>query len=560
MERVLVACFLMALHIGTCAGATLEVRAAYYAIKTPSDPGSAIVMLRNNSKEAIEITQVLMDGSFLPCFGVGEGLAVPTSKRNDPVLQLAAARIVWARLDPNPIPPSRSALLYVQYSTRPPYAFQLRVTGQGDVAAECKLLPVDTPVRITNVAFRDDLSECLVYVENRSKGKGEQIKAVEVNDTDVTASIWTSSRETAPGAKELVTVPCFGLRVGEPVRVLVAFQSGVHIAGCVRALPTFLLALEHGPPEPSLGTRGMVHGPSGGNSAAPVIDHRVSAVRVSYGPPDGKDPGYWQVYAAEVLRRKSSAAETNMRLPTFDALSRIRPELTCTAFAHMTDAGFLNPYLPQYSRANPRHPVDAILWALDMVKAANAPNPFYSLVGVYKFGDEGQPPVPGELRRLVFTILACGARGLIYRLNQSKLTPELSASVRGINEKVTQLRPLLLPAEPVGWASSTNGQVLARTLCAGRDGVLLFLLNNGDAKGNLTSTGRAQVTVSAPEWLGGLSLAPESDPLDGSVTIDMQRIRVNVNQVPSALVLVFKGSRAQNPPIVPKAPKRGATP
>ena len=38
----------------------------------------------------------------------------------------------------------------------------------GAVAAEARIFPNDTPVRITNIAFPEDLSECLVYVANTS--------------------------------------------------------------------------------------------------------------------------------------------------------------------------------------------------------------------------------------------------------------------------------------------------------------------------------------------------------------------------------------------------------
>jgi hypothetical protein len=174
-----------------------------------------------------------------------------------------------------------------------------------------------------------------------------------------------------------------------------------------------------------------------------------------------------------------------------------------------------------------------------MARAANAPDPVYSLVGCYTFGDEKRPPTPDELDRLVHTIIACGPRGLIYRLLRDALPPPLVESIRRANTKLLKLRPLLLIAEPMDWATSSNPQVEARVLLAGRRGLLLVAINRGDAQGRLAPTSATDLTVDLPPWIRSVNLAPESDRPDGAATVRDRRIHVRINRLATAALFAF---------------------
>ncbi len=520
--------------------ARCDVRAAYYAIRSPADPGSATVLLRNNGKQPLLIDRLLMDGTPLPCAGIGEGLRPAAAARSDPARQLAAARIVWARLEPNPIPPARSAHLYVQFRHRPPSAFRLRLLRGGTPVAECRVFPVRNRTRILNIAFRQDLSKCYIYVANASSTR-ERICRVELNDVDVTERAWMSVKEIGQQTKALIVVPRPGVRLGECATVLVGFASGRRAVGWVRALPVFPVALEHGGADPALGiTATEAHWPAPSSTTPPPsLGSSVSAVRIFHCPSHLMGPD-WRACAAEILRRRAVLIRSNPGAPAYTAVCRARSELASPVFAHTTDAGFLNPYLPKYSRLDPPHPLDAVANAMRLARRANAPAPCFALVAGHTFSDEKRPSSPEELRRLAYAVVACGARGVLYRIRRGQLTPQNAATLKRLNDKLRQLRPLLLIAEPMDWASSSNERVKARVLLAGTHGLLLFLLNAGDTKGRLRPTGSAEITVRLPQWLGRLRLAPESDPLDGSAAIAKERIRVEVSQVPSALVLVWR--------------------
>ncbi|MFC1805914.1 hypothetical protein ACFL09_02915 [Planctomycetota bacterium] len=332
MGRFLAACLLSAVSPLAQAGQPLEVRAAYYRIKIPGDPGAVTVLVRDTGSQPAAIDRLMMDASPLPAEGIGAGLQRDPKRKLGAAEQLAAARIIWARFAPNPIPPGRSSLLQVQFRTRPPYAFRLRLMAGETVAAECRLLPNDAPVRITNVAFPGDLSECLIYVANNSKDKAERIQAVELNDVDVTPRIWASSRDLPPGAKELIVVPKPGLRVGDNVTVTLAFDSGSRVAERVRALPVFPIALEHGQPDPKVGTTDMQacwpvvatghERAATGAEPAASFGQGAAILRIFYCPSHVMDPKWvetdWPACATEVLRRRAVVRKLHPRLPAYE--------------------------------------------------------------------------------------------------------------------------------------------------------------------------------------------------------------------------------------------------
>jgi len=540
------------LCVAACCGAgtqhPLEVLSAHYRIQTVSDPGSATVLVRNGGATPLTIDRLMMDGSPLPAEGIGQGLSPGAGTKRSAAEELAAARIVWARLALNPIPPGGSGLLSVQFRTRPPYAFRLRLIAREKVGAEAQLFPVDTPVRVTNIAFAEDLSECLVYVANASGEKADRVKGVELNGRDVSARLWVSSRELGPGAKELLVIPKPGLRVGETATVVVFLESGATLAERVRALPVFPIALEHGPPAPELGipdrqdhwpVRTGGPGPAKPGGPPPRFANDAALLRVFHCPSHimGSD---WQGCAAEVLRRTTVAHKRHPRLPVYDALCRARADLASACFAHTTDAGFLNPHLPHYDGSAPAHPVDAVLDGLAMARAANAPDPVYSLVGTYAFGDEKQPPTPDELDRLVHTIIAGGPRGLIYRLRRDKVSLDLAARIRRVNQAVAEFRAHLLVAEPVDWATSSTAQIEPRVLLAGRRALLLVLINRGDKQGHLKPAAGAEATVSLPPWLASAPLVPVGEPVGTTAVVRDGQIRVRIERLATGAVFVFR--------------------
>ena len=545
MMRLTWVAFLM-LMLG-CVGAAerLTVRGACFRVRCPDDPGSATLLLHNPGAQPVQIDQVLMDASPLPVFGVREGLQAP-QKDGDEALA-SAGRIYWARLDPNPIPPGRSGLLYVQFRTRPPYAFGLRLNCGAAPAAACKLFPIDNPVRITNIAFPRDCRKCLVHVENASRSTTERLKAVELNDADVTAQAWISSRDLPPGAHVLIVISSPALKPASFARVLLSFDSGRAVAEEVRALPVFPIALEHGGPAPELGiTEAVREYPTDLALDAPPPP-AVCCLRIFSCPAHAKGND-WQGVAAEALRRRAEAQKSLPSSATFLATCRARAELACPAFAHIGDFGHLNPFLPQYSRSTPPQPLDAIFRAMAMLRAANAPDPVFALLPDHSFGDEKTPARPEELSRLVHAAVACGARGLLYRLNPTGLGKDQAQCLAGFHRKLRRLEPLLLLGEPTGWASSSNPQVQAKALMAGTDGLLLFLLNQGDKQGRITPAGPAEVTVQLPDWFPAVRLTPDGDPIDGSIEVEARRIRVRLKTLSVASILVFRADTSVPPP------------
>ncbi|MBL7223051.1 MAG: hypothetical protein ISS72_04285 [Candidatus Brocadiae bacterium] len=544
--------FLMALAALAGHGATVRaactVLAAQYSIRTSRDPGRATVLIRNGGKEPVHVVRLLLDGTLLPAFGIDEGSPTPKAPA-DPAKAMAAARVTWARLDPHPIAPGRSACLRIQFRARPAYPFRLDLLGHGTLAARCKVFPVPHPLRITNIACDEGLTVICIHVENASS-QPEKLKALELNDKDVTARTWRSAAVLAAHAKELFVLRAPGLRAGDAAAVRVIFDSGRSAVGAVRLLPVFPIVSERGDVCPDLGIlETQANWPPSASAEAPAIPRSASAVRIFSCPSHARGDD-WGAVAGESLRRGAVMARRAPRVPAYLAVCRSRSDLACPVFAGLADAAFLNPCLPQYSRRGPADPLDAVTRGMALLRDANAPAPCFALVAAHAFGDAKHPLSAAELRRLTYATLACGARGLIYRVAPSRLTPRTTDALRQINEKVRPLRPLFLLAEPMDWASSTNRQVLPRVLLAGRDGLLLFLLNAGDGKGRLTAAGPAQVSVRIPPWLASLRLSPESDRFDGTATVEERRILVKVNRFITAALLVFRveGARGSGPP------------
>jgi hypothetical protein len=516
-------------------------------MKTPEDPGCATVLLRNDGKKPVRVDRLLMDGAALPCSGIASGLAARHKPSDDPALQAAAARIIWARFEPNPVPPGRSALLYLQFRHRPLYPFRLRLLSGDAVIANCQVAPVQTPVRITNVTFPRDLSACCIYVENRALHP-KSMETIELNGRDVTTDAWMSEQKLSPGRKALVIIPTPGLRTGEAATMLVRFNDGETAVGRVRVLPTFPIVLEHGAPEEALSIEAeqALWPARPGNAPFPKLTDATAVVRVFHCPSHILRAD-WTGAAHQILRRRAAVLAKRPELPTYVGVCRARSELACPAFAHTTDAGFLNPCLPKYSRSDPPRPLDALLRAMAMLRNANAPDPCFVLLSAHAFDDTSVPACPSHLRRQAYAALACGARGVIYRLCAGRRSPACLECVNQLNERIRRMAPQLLVAAPVDWASSSNPRVHARTLLAGRSGILLFLLSEGTADGARPSASAVEVTVRLPEWIGRLRLTPESDPLKGTVSAKPGRIRVTARHVPPALVLVFRPASEGSP-------------
>ncbi len=548
MRGNLAACLMLWLTAVAEAAAPVPVRAAYYRVKTPADPGSAYVFLRNTGADPLQVDQLLVDGSPLPAFGIGDGLKPMAEKKQNPVALLSAARIIWARLEPNPIPPGRTAFLYVQYRNRPPYAFHLQLSRQKAAVAECKLFPVDEPVRIVNIAFSQDLAKCCIYVENTGKETTERVKAIDLNDSDATDRAWFSSRELAPGAKELIIVPRPGVSAGQQAQVVVTLESGRAVGDALRALPFFPIALEHGGPAPELGITDVVYNfPLPERTTLPP-EPVASCLRLFTCPAHAMGDD-WQGVASEILLRRSDAAKNCPASPTFLSVCRARSEAACPAFAHTVDALSLNPHLPRYSRKIPPHPLDAVFSAMNIARTADAPDPTFVLLASHSFSDEKKPSSAEEFRSLLYAAIGCGGRGIIYRIDPGGI--EQVQCLTECNRKLKRLESLLLLAEPVEWASCPNDQVKARVLLAGGDGLLVFLLNYGDRDGRMAPAAPAEVTIQLPNWLPVLHLSPESDSVDGSVTVGARRVRVAAKGLNSALLLVFR------PAASPAAPGKG---
>jgi len=71
MRRFAALCVLGLLCGGAGGGEPLQVRAAYYRLKIPPDPGSATVLVRNRGATPVTIDRLMMDGSPLPAHGIG---------------------------------------------------------------------------------------------------------------------------------------------------------------------------------------------------------------------------------------------------------------------------------------------------------------------------------------------------------------------------------------------------------------------------------------------------------------------------------------------------------
>jgi len=442
-------------------------------------------------------------------------------------LAVAARRILWSKVEPNPVPAGVAALVTVKLAQDFSRPFTIAVSGneQGTAqhggprtALSRTFLPVNAPVRIESVGFNSSNGGPeagafdRIYVYLRSSGEDPPRPThITIDGTDLTANSQflpvpvpgTYGTEPAPQDRRkhaawlvAISLPA-PVTQGRPLVTMVgAAESGAEgkaapIGACrVRAFSHFPISVESGAKHPD--DLGLDQVPFAG---LPVRD-RTSIVDKTNGPakPEPKDCLIFQCpthsYGADYRHSSLEIVWRSHALigqDPFNAASvhlcRSKPIEGARAFGELADIVRVNTgVLPQAfqsltkERQRGRHFSQFLVEA--MREAAGPGTAIHAVVpaGLY---EKRKMIAPEHLRLSLFAAMAGGARGLLYRSpawsGRSGPLREVAAQA---NHELQTLKPLLRSAHPVSLAQASDESVEAATLLAGDRAIVIIVLNH----------------------------------------------------------------------------------
>ena len=518
----------------------LRVECACFRRPGIGSAGTAHLFLKNVGKRSVVVTELELDGYRVPISDAPEEVQAQYQRAREAAhekaqqgplkidkLAVAAQRILWSKVEPNPVPVGGAAVVTVKLAqdfTRP---FTVTVSGneQGTpghsgprTTVSRTFLPVNAPVRIESVGFNSSKGGPetgafdRIYVYLRSGG-GDPPKPtrITIDGTDLTANSQflpvpePAAAGTGPNPQNGPTHATWLIAInlpkpvaqGKPLVVMVgAAESGVEgkataIAACrVRAFSHFPISTESGGTYPD--DLGLDPVPFAG----PYAKDRNSIVDKTNGAAEPKQNDYlifqcpthsygadYRRSALEIIWRSHALFGQDPFNAASVHLCRLKPIEGARAFGELADIARVNAgLLPQALRSarkeqrKGRHFSQFLV--AGMREAAGPGTAIHAVVpaGLY---EKGKMIAPEHLRLSLFAAMAAGARGVLYR------SPAWSGRGGRLREVVTQanhelqtLKPLLRFAHPVPLAQTSDESVEAATLLAGNRAIVVIVLNH----------------------------------------------------------------------------------
>ena len=412
-----------------------------------------------------------------------------------PAPDVTKLRVIWARLTPSPIPPGAVAEFSATLANPLPRPMKLQFQPESGellttVIRNVEPPNIEPPLAITAIGFSRSLDTVYVYLEANAP-EPLTLRGFELDGQWVHSGLWLSADRLAKGQKAVAVLQrARPLVQGDWITVKALATDGTAAAERVRVFAGFPISVEEGAPPAGFGL-----------DPDPYTEHpKYLESRTPPGPPSNFPAASFrclylfscamhsfgldkQRTAREILRRFDLAASLDPRQPAAQSLCRIRPETGYSLFGQITDILRANPYITTgLSRGREGEPPEETCARIARYAYLSVrPRPVHAIVETAPFGQREGFARPDEFRRQVYTVLAQGARGILYRhgaWNDPK--PEAQAIVQEIkklNAELAQVRDLLAIADPLSWPDApVRDGLRASALLAGDKALLLILV------------------------------------------------------------------------------------
>jgi len=436
-------------------GNEFPITGAEFYRRSQFDAGEIRIFLKHTGKQPMSISELK----------VSRYVAGKDEKSAE---QCEVIDYLYSKLSPPILMPGQNGELLVKLLNTPPDNSVLRCTVCGNMGGTWKtLIPTQqATLWIPYIGFSEDLSKVYVYVQNSTQ-MPLTIRLLEVAGINASDSCLSINNNLPPGDKGcLVFKMPVPLTLGEHVHIVVSAESGdqeLLTHRIVRAVNKFPLLPETGFPHPKLG-----------------LDSESLFVQTMSCP--AHDHGTHEEAARKFLDDYYRRFSQNPYLPIQMWICRADRPRAWYKFAALPDAAVMNPILLTSSAhesdtkaSEQYHP---FLWLATTAKRATEPNRYFACIpvnpedGVFLHGSH----TPDEIKFLVYCAIAAGAKGIIYRGTPSSDPLNQDAFVR-LNRELQQLKPLLVIAEPVDWASTADDNYTARSLLCGNEAILVIVFD-----------------------------------------------------------------------------------
>jgi hypothetical protein len=524
----------------------LETYHADYRRTSDFDPGTVRIFLRNTGSGTARFKTILLDDIAIPVWGLTNILTASVAgaeslpaadllpgeasrsasatayATNSPYLrareEFSHKRIIWAVLRPPELPSGAISEFAVKFQNPPTRPVKLSFLTASGLRHDVVVRPLPRPLVITAVTFPTTLDRLYAFVANDGPSTTEVVRC-ELDGQPLERGLWCSSRSIAPGAKEVISVtPPARFRQGDYHTLRLVSRDGWTTAERVRIFSYYPLASES--PNTSEAKFGLDAWPIdtshfGDDLSLPDADamptnrvstagHRIynifNCVMHTYRADHTRT-------AQQVFHNHDACLLADPGHPTLIHPCRIRPEEGYAKFGETADSMRSNPFVPgsNVSRHAPATPEESAARLAGLAVLGVAPGPWYALVAT----DDTRPRIaaesPAVLRRLGYTVVAAGARGLFFRHGnwEDPAATELNDAMRRFIAEVDLMRPWLLTADtaplvavPAG--NTATNELAVVSLVSPDHGIVLILVNRAAA---LPPGAPARINVALPSWL-----------------------------------------------------------
>lgn len=457
-----------------------------------ADTTKVAIFIKNAGSRSVAVRGVNVDRAFLNLrslvvTNVAQTLAGDFLDTDHHRTDIGGDGVQWVSCLPNPIPANATAKVTISLwgTTR---ETDVCVLIDGDV--ELPVHIVETPVilRLTHIAFSWPARKAYIYVENTSK------QDVHVDHLLVNGLLFTNlSSVPDGGCVQPQGKTCFIVDVptdvvwGDYVTIGVVDQEGRKVLECVRVWGVFPIGSWDGD------TRANMFFDSEDIFKQVDLSATSSAIRrwgwtgrrsdhdlykAFYGGEDPTcDPHPWEENAATIIHTMRRLKETCPYLPYYTHICWTTRE-AYAFFGDLTDFVCVNPYnilhRPMGPSTSGRNIELARTW-VDPRSVVSVPE---------AFSEQGKRDLsPDEVAFAMWCEVMAGAKGVRYFTRSFlkgcgyKDMPGVESVIRYENLRLQLLKFFLQIGDTYNCATTTNDNIVCKTVLCGDQGIVLLLLN-----------------------------------------------------------------------------------
>ncbi|HUT01310.1 MAG TPA: hypothetical protein VM031_02555 [Phycisphaerae bacterium] len=526
LRRWLVPCVLACSAASAAAGAAgVELRHSSFRCPSGLDTGTVEVFLHNRGAGPAEVVEVTLDGVALPVRGVwdaaeAEGKAGEKRIRVylDPSMALSGKRVLWACLDPNPLPADALGVLQLKLAEKASRLVNIGVRTRDGQTLQKVLPPENRKFSLTGIAFAESRQKLYAYVENKTGGP-LHVAQVFVNGQDVTGSATVLPAELPSGEKAPIVLPLARpVPEGSFVFVEVTTKEGPAAMERGRAASYFAVSVDSG----GAGPAGLhLDEVPFTDAYTRSLEKTTGRTKYIFSCPMHAYGGDLRRCGDEIVRRCLAYRRLDPVALTGVHICRTAAEKGYFLFGEAADSVRMNPFIQSaYFRPSRERPEHVAQWLTALAKRGCQPHPLFSILDLSASPlPEHETPGVGATPRLgAFYVISRGSRGVLYRFGSWLQTPQGRAEVAALNAELQSLKPLLSVAEPYGPVPASTPFAEATLLTCGDLGALLVAINHtglpqaAGGEGVRRPLRNVKVSIPARGWLSAKEVSPAPPP------------------------------------------------